>query len=603
MIALRVPGSLADPPLDPSRRRGAVAAAPRAAAPGVPPAEPRRAGCSTGSQRQLDRGLDAAAQAPPLSTFAAMLVVPAARSAALVWLVSRARRTARGAATRRAPVLDRRGRHRRRAAGPGRGGAGRGPARATPLVDGFRALAVRQVERGRLDDAPGATAHEVAARSAAAYPEQRGRVRRQRAALRRWCSTATGRPRREQAARVLGPRRRAGGAPMSRGSRPPAAAPARRGLVAPAPRRPGRRWPGRGRWSWSLLGGGARTGDPAGPRQPRTGRRPGAWPGCSTTRASTSRGPRRRRARRRPTSAAGTTVRGHLDRATSATSTIERLLDHTRRRPTGAWSGPGPGVADALGRRRAAVRRRARRRPARPAAPTRASTGLTAARSTAALAYPGRRLLRRRGTARSSAEPRDGSRCFGAAEALTNDQVLRADNAAVALRLLGQRRPAGLVRPRRSTTSSATTASACATLLPRWIRPACGCGAIAVRRPGRSGGPAGSGRWPPSRCRWSSRPSRPPAAGAGSTARPATGPRRRGAARGPPAPGSPSGCACGSGRRPGRPGPRRGPAHRPPGRRGRRAARPGRRPHPSTDHDLITLANDLAALDREVRRT
>ena len=31
------------------------------------------------------------------------------------------------------------------------------------VVDGFRALAARQIERGRLDDQPGATAHEVAA--------------------------------------------------------------------------------------------------------------------------------------------------------------------------------------------------------------------------------------------------------------------------------------------------------------------------------------------------------------------------------------------------------------------------------------------------------
>jgi Domain of unknown function (DUF4129) len=39
------------------------------------------------------------------------------------------------------------------------------------LVDGFRALAVRQVERGRLDDSPGATAHEVALLLATEYPQ------------------------------------------------------------------------------------------------------------------------------------------------------------------------------------------------------------------------------------------------------------------------------------------------------------------------------------------------------------------------------------------------------------------------------------------------
>jgi hypothetical protein len=44
------------------------------------------------------------------------------------------------------------------------------------VVDGFRALAARQVERGRLEDQPGATAHEVAARLATTYPEQGPRV-------------------------------------------------------------------------------------------------------------------------------------------------------------------------------------------------------------------------------------------------------------------------------------------------------------------------------------------------------------------------------------------------------------------------------------------
>jgi hypothetical protein len=46
------------------------------------------------------------------------------------------------------------------------------------VVDGFRAIATRQIERGRLDDQPGATAHEVAARLAASYPEVGSRVGR-----------------------------------------------------------------------------------------------------------------------------------------------------------------------------------------------------------------------------------------------------------------------------------------------------------------------------------------------------------------------------------------------------------------------------------------
>jgi hypothetical protein len=40
------------------------------------------------------------------------------------------------------------------------------------VLDAFRALAARQVERGALADQPGATAHEVAIRLAATYPEQ-----------------------------------------------------------------------------------------------------------------------------------------------------------------------------------------------------------------------------------------------------------------------------------------------------------------------------------------------------------------------------------------------------------------------------------------------
>jgi hypothetical protein len=46
------------------------------------------------------------------------------------------------------------------------------------VVDGFRAIATRQIERGRLDDQPGATAHEVAARLAASYPDVGSRVGR-----------------------------------------------------------------------------------------------------------------------------------------------------------------------------------------------------------------------------------------------------------------------------------------------------------------------------------------------------------------------------------------------------------------------------------------
>ena len=44
------------------------------------------------------------------------------------------------------------------------------------VVDGYRAVTLRQVERGRLDDLPQATASEVARTLGAQFPGRRGRV-------------------------------------------------------------------------------------------------------------------------------------------------------------------------------------------------------------------------------------------------------------------------------------------------------------------------------------------------------------------------------------------------------------------------------------------
>ena len=124
-------------------------------------------------QRQLDKGIEAASHAPPLSTFAAMLLF-LLLVGGLAWLLSRARRTARLTAVE-GPVLtdETVTAEQLRARAEAALAEGR---YALALVDGFRALAVRQVERGRLEDLPGATAHEVAAALATAYPEQRVRV-------------------------------------------------------------------------------------------------------------------------------------------------------------------------------------------------------------------------------------------------------------------------------------------------------------------------------------------------------------------------------------------------------------------------------------------
>jgi hypothetical protein len=126
-------------------------------------------------QRLLERGLTAARETPPLTSFAAMLV-GLLLVAALVWLVSRTRRTSRASEAARAVLT---GDHatavelRARAEEALRDGR-----YADALVDAFRAVALRQIERDRIDDLPGATAHEVALALAEVFPEQAGDVHR-----------------------------------------------------------------------------------------------------------------------------------------------------------------------------------------------------------------------------------------------------------------------------------------------------------------------------------------------------------------------------------------------------------------------------------------
>jgi hypothetical protein len=124
-------------------------------------------------QRQLDKGVEAAVDLPPLQTFAAMLVA-VLLFGTLVWLVSRARASARVPGGKQAVLTDEVVTAAElRARAEAALAAGR---HEEALVDGFRALAARQVERGRLDDTPGATAHEVAGVLASEYPERRSRV-------------------------------------------------------------------------------------------------------------------------------------------------------------------------------------------------------------------------------------------------------------------------------------------------------------------------------------------------------------------------------------------------------------------------------------------
>jgi hypothetical protein len=124
-------------------------------------------------ERQIGRGLAAAGEASLLSTLAAILIF-LLLVGALVWLFSRIQATRR-TRTSVGPVLDEEvvtaAQLRARAEAALVGGRAE-----EAVVDGFRALAVRQVERGRLEDSPGATAHEVAMSLATEYPQHGERV-------------------------------------------------------------------------------------------------------------------------------------------------------------------------------------------------------------------------------------------------------------------------------------------------------------------------------------------------------------------------------------------------------------------------------------------
>ncbi len=126
-------------------------------------------------RRLIDDGVGAAQDIPPLPMFVA-IVIGLAVAVGLGLLVSRARGTARARADR-APALSGEVisatelRARAEAAlADGRFG--------DALVDAYRALAVRQVERGRIEDLPQATAHEIAAGLGTEFPAQRRLVDR-----------------------------------------------------------------------------------------------------------------------------------------------------------------------------------------------------------------------------------------------------------------------------------------------------------------------------------------------------------------------------------------------------------------------------------------
>jgi hypothetical protein len=158
------------------------------------------------------------------------------------------------------------------------------------------------------------------------------------------------------------------------------------------------------------------------------------------------------------------------------TSTIDRLLDHTREASRLVVVGSGPGVTDAfdvegssnqvvLGEGRAAD------------CDDPLFAGLTLEVDSSAV-YPDGDCFDGKGGA-VAAEPRDGLLLFGADQALTNDQVLRADNAAVALRLLGQDGRLVWYVPSLDDLVADDGVSL-QSLLPRWIRPGLFLGAAAL---------------------------------------------------------------------------------------------------------------------------
>ena len=216
-----------------------------------------------------------------------------------------------------------------------------------------------------------------------------------------------------------------------------------------------------------------------------------------------------------------------------------------------------------------------------------------------AIAYPGDGCFVDNGAAVLA--DRSGILMFGAGEALTNDQVLRADNAAVALRLLGQKDDLVWYVPTFEDLAGADEVGL-GPLLPRWLEPGAwlvlvAAGFLVIWRARRLG-PLATEPLPVVVKAHRDHPQPRPALPPGRRPRP----RRRGAAGRRAAPASPSGfgwaptstrptliadVARHTGRTPTRSARPFGPAAR----------------SPSTDHDLITLASDLAELDERCERT
>jgi Domain of unknown function (DUF4350) len=155
-------------------------------------------------------------------------------------------------------------------------------------------------------------------------------------------------------------------------------------------------------------------------------------------------------------------------------TTARRLLAHTR----GAGLvlvDPQPGLVDTIGRSEPPTRVTLDDgRDAQCSDPLFADLTVEVDR---ALAYPGDGCFP--GEDGSLVVERRDVVLFGLSEALANDQILRADNAAVAVRLLGQRDRLVWYVPTIDDLPAGDGVSL-ETLLPRWIAPGLWLGAIAV---------------------------------------------------------------------------------------------------------------------------
>lgn len=128
-----------------------------------------------GVERLINDSVGAASGAPLLTVVVAILV-GLLLAVAVILIVSQAQRTARADTSPSAALTD-----EVITADQLRARAEAALAAGDPvaaLIDAFRAVAVRQIERGRIDDVPQATAHELAGALAATFADHAPALRR-----------------------------------------------------------------------------------------------------------------------------------------------------------------------------------------------------------------------------------------------------------------------------------------------------------------------------------------------------------------------------------------------------------------------------------------